>query len=58
MHVKLHHLCKKCFSITPFGNTVRQRQCGKRTREGWSDCTWYSAKNLRNPASFTAKWQI
>jgi len=24
MHVKLHHLCKKCFRITPSGNTVRQ----------------------------------
>jgi len=58
MHVKLHHLCKKWFSITPSGNTVRQHQCDKQTREGWSDCAWYSAKHLRNPASFTAKWQI
>jgi len=58
MHVKLHHLCKKWFSITPFGNTVRQHQCGKQTREGWSDCARYPAKHLRIPASFTTKWQI
>jgi len=58
MHVKLHHLCKKWFSLTPSGYTVRQHQCDKQTREGWSDCACYSAKHLRNPASFTAKLQI
>jgi len=34
MHVKLHHVCKKWLSITPSGNTVRQHQCGKQTKEG------------------------
>jgi len=34
MHVKLHHLCKKWFSITLSGNIVRQHQRGKQTREG------------------------
>jgi len=55
MHVKLHHLCKKWFSLTPSGCTVRQHQCGKQTRDGWSDFSWYSAKYLRNPAGFTAE---
>jgi len=29
-HVKFPHLCKKWFSITPSGYTVRQHQCGER----------------------------
>jgi len=58
MHVKLHHLCKKWCSVSPSGNTVRQHQCGKQTREGWSNCARYSAKHLRNSASFTAKLQV
>jgi len=24
--------------ITPCGNTIRQRQCGKQSRSGWPDC--------------------
>jgi len=55
MRVKLHHLCKKWFSITTAGCTVRKHQCGKQTREGRSDSAWYSAKYLRNPAGFTGK---
>ena len=56
-HVKLHHLCKTLCCITTTGSTVQQRQRGKQAT-GDRLCTVYSAKQLRNPAKFTAKLQI
>ena len=56
-HVKLHHFCKTLCCITTTGNTVQQRQHGKQAT-GDRQCTVYSAKQLRNPAEFTAKLQI
>ena len=43
--------------MTTTGNTVQQRKRGKQAT-GDSLCTVYSAKQLRNPAKFTAKLQI
>jgi len=33
-HVKSHHFYKKLCCITPSGNTVQQRQCGKQAIQG------------------------
>jgi len=50
--------------ITPSGNTVQQHHCGKQAIvtvtivTGDRQRTVYSAKQLRNPAKFTAKLQI
>ena len=32
--------------ITPSDNTVREHQCGKKSREGWSDCARFVLQNI------------